>query len=128
MISILWVISAGVAGAQDGLTGAEFDRYTLGKTLFYAYEGLVYGAERHLPNRRVIWSFLDGRCKNGIWYEHDDQICFVYEDRPDPQCWVFRKTGSGLVALFDGEPGETELYEAQDIGEEMVCLGPEIGV
>jgi hypothetical protein len=125
---ILLAFSAQTAGAQTALSGAEFDEYTQGKTLFYGFEGKVYGVERYLPNRRVIWSFLDGQCKEGVWYQREDQICFVYEDRLDPQCWVFTKSGGGLIAQFEGDPQATELYEAEDLGEEMVCLGPEVGV
>ena len=127
-LMILWAASAQAAMAQSPMSAAEFDAYTLGKTMFYGFEGRVYGAERHLPNRRVIWSFLDGDCKEGTWYQRDDQICFVYQDRPDPQCWVFTRTGTGLVAQFEGNPEATELYEAQDIGQDMVCYGPEVGV
>jgi hypothetical protein len=125
---ILLAFSAQTAGAQTALSGAEFDEYTQGKTLFYGFEGKVYGVERYLPNRRVIWSFLDGQCKEGVWYQREDQICFVYEDRLDPQCWVFTRSGGGLIAQFEGDPQATELYEAEDLGEEMVCLGPEVGV
>ena len=125
---ILLALSAQTAGAQTALSGAEFDEYTQGKTLFYGFEGQVYGVERYLPNRRVIWSFLDGQCKEGVWYQREDQICFVYEDRLDPQCWVFTKSGGGLIAQFEGDPQATELYEAEDLGEEMVSLGPEVGV
>ncbi len=116
------------AAAQTPLSGPEFDTYTRGKTLFYGFEGQVYGVERYLPNRRVIWSFLDGDCKEGVWYQQEEQICFIYEDRFDPQCWVFTRSGGGLVAQFEGDPQATELYEAEDIGEEMVCYGPDVGV
>lgn len=127
-LAILLVLSTHPVGAQTALSGAEFDEYTRGKTLFYGYSGEVYGVERYLPNRRVIWSFLDGQCKEGVWYQQGDQICFVYEDRPDPQCWVFTRMGGGLVAQFEGDPQATQLYEAEDLGEEMICLGPEVGV
>lgn len=111
------------------MSAEAFDAYTRGKTLFYGSLGQTYGVERYLDNRRVIWSFLDGECKHGSWYEEDGQICFVYEDRPnDPQCWTFRETPSGLIAQFENDPGSTELYEAQDIGEEMLCYGPDVGV
>ncbi|MFY2826152.1 hypothetical protein [Ruegeria sp. MALMAid1280] len=116
------------ASAQTALTASDFDEYTRGKTLFYGFQGKIYGVERYLPNRRVIWSFLDGNCKEGVWYEQDEQICFIYEDRLAPQCWVFTRSGSGLIAQFEGDPAETELYEAEDIGEEMLCYGPEVGV
>ncbi len=127
-IAILLTLSAQAATAQSALSGAEFDTYTRGKTMFYGFQGTVYGVERYLPNRRVIWSFLDGNCKEGVWYEQAGQICFVYEDRIDPQCWVFTKSDGGLIALFEGNSDATELYEAEDINEEMVCLGPEVGV
>lgn len=114
--------------AQPPMTAQEFDDYTRGKTLFYGENGVAYGAEEYLDNRRVIWSFLDGECKEGEWYEQADQICFVYEDNPDPQCWTFHKEGGRLIARFQNTPGTTELYEAGDLNEEMVCLGPRIGV
>ena len=35
---------------------------------------------------------------------------------------------NGLVAQFEGDPEKTELYEAEDIDEEMLCYGPDVGV
>ncbi len=128
LVAILFLLPAYTASAQSALSGADFDEYTRGKTLFYGFQGQVYGVERYLPNRRVIWSFLDGNCKEGVWYEQNDQICFIYEDRLDPQCWVFTRSAGGLIAQFEGDPAETELYEAEDIDEEMVCYGPDVGV
>lgn len=116
------------AAAEQTMSAEAFDRYTRGKTLFYGLGGEVYGVERYLPDRRVIWSFLDGECKDGFWYEEDGQICFLYEDRSDPQCWTFTEGNGGLVARFQGDPDVFELYEAQDTGEEMICLGPDLGV
>ena len=116
------------AAAQTALTAEDFDNYTRGKTLYYGFEGAPYGVERYLDGRRVIWSFLDGICKNGIWYEDNGQICFIYEDQPDPQCWTFSEGPNGLTAQFENDPEQTELYEAQDIGEKMLCYGPDVGV
>ncbi|WP_372571105.1 hypothetical protein [Ruegeria jejuensis] len=117
------------AFGQTTMSGEEFDRYTQGKTLFYGQQGQAYGVERYLPDRRVIWSFLDGDCKKGIWYEREDsQICFLYEDRLDPQCWSFSQGPHGLIARFENNLEATELYEAEDIGEEMLCYGPDVGV
>lgn len=114
--------------AGEPMNGVAFDQYTRGKTLFYGQNGQAYGAEIYLENRRVKWSFLDGQCKEGVWYEDGDQICFVYEDNPEPQCWAFSKQNGRLIARFQNLPDATELYEAHDVGEEMVCLGPEVGV
>lgn len=124
-ILVLW---ATPLAAETPLSAAEFDAYTRGKTLFYGAGGRAYGVERYLEGRRVIWSFLDGDCKNGSWYEDSGMICFVYEDRSDPQCWRFSKGAKGLIARFENDPQATELYEASDIDQEMVCYGPKVGV
>ena len=125
---ILTLFAALPAGAEALMTAEEFDTYTRGKTLYYGRNGQAYGAEIYHENRRVQWSFLDGACKEGEWYEDNGMICFVYEDRPDPQCWTFREGPSGLIARFENNPASDLLYEAQDTGEEMLCLGPKVGV
>lgn len=122
------LLAALPAAAQSPMSAEAFDAYTRGKTLFYGQDGETYGVERYLPDRRVIWSFLDGDCRHGFWYEDAGEICFLYEDRSDPQCWTFAESAAGLTARFRGEPGTIELYEAEDTGEEMICLGPEVGV
>ena len=116
------------AWAQDTLSAAEFDAFTKGKTLFYGTLGAPYGAEVYHDNRRVQWSFLDGECIEGEWYEDSGNICFVYENMPDPQCWTFTKGANGLIARFENNPQSTTLYDAQDAGEELLCLGPKVGV
>jgi hypothetical protein len=112
----------------DPMTPAEFEAYVTGKTLFYGQNGGLYGAEQYLENRRVRWSFLDGECKDGSWYAEGRAICFVYEDRPDPQCWTFSLGSGGLIAQFQDDTPSPDLYEARDTGEEMICLGPKVGV
>ena len=122
------LLTALPAQAQPLMTAEEFDSYTLGKTLFYGRSGAPYGAEIYHENRRVQWSFLDGECKEGRWYEEAGMICFVYEDNPTPQCWTFEQTDRGLRALFNGREDSTELYEAEQTDDPMTCLGPEVGV
>ena len=114
--------------ADDTMSAAEFDAYTKGKTFYYATDGAAYGAEEYLSNRRVRWSFLDGECKEGRWYEDSGLICFVYDDRPEPQCWSFLQTPSGLVAQFENDPAAVQLYEVEKRDEPLACPGPEIGV
>jgi hypothetical protein len=116
------------AAAQSPMSGAEFDDYATGKTLYFGQAGQSYGVEEYLPDRRVRWSFLDGQCKEGFWYEEAGQICFVYEDKPDPQCWSFYKEGSGLRAVFENNAAATTLYEARQDDEPMMCYGPDTGV
>lgn len=128
IVLILLALVALPANAQSTMSAKEFDAYTRGKTLYYGDDAQPYGAEIYLPNRRVRWSFLDGECKEGEWYEADGLICFTYDDRPDPQCWSFEQGARGLIARFENDPAVTPLYEANESTEEMLCLGPKIGV
>lgn len=127
-LALLLILLAPGLRAQGAMTAEEFDSYTRGKTLFYGQNGRAYGAEVYRENRRVQWSFLDGECKDGEWYEEAGLICFVYDENPTPQCWSFTKGQNGLIARFENRDTMTELYEAQDSGDEMICLGPKIGV
>ncbi|WP_299851546.1 hypothetical protein [uncultured Roseovarius sp.] len=110
------------------MTADEFDAYTQNKTFYYGNQGKPYGAEEYLSDRRVIWTFLDGRCENGTWYQEGKQICFLYESQSEPQCWSFRHSSNGLVAQFENNPDETELHEVETSHEPLICLGPEVGV
>jgi hypothetical protein len=118
----------GSASHAAPLSADAFEAYTTGKTLYFSEDGEIYGAERYMPGRRVEWSFLDGQCKSGEWYADGPAICFVYEDRPDPQCWEFERTATGLRATFMGDAQSTELYEAEQVGEPLYCVGPKLGV
>lgn len=127
---LMIAIAANAAAAQSRMTAEEFDAYSLGKTFYYGAGGEAYGVEQYHKGRRVTWSFLDGKCADGIWYERDGMICFEYEADPDPgpQCWTFFMGPSGLVAQFQGDPTQTTLYEVQNASEPMTCMGPEVGV
>lgn len=114
------------------MSASEFEAYTTGKTLTFGVGEAPYGIERYLPGRRVIWSFLDGRCEDGIWYEVEYEqapaICFVYESEPEPQCWrMYAETG-GLRAEYLNTPSESVLYEVEESSEPMICEGPGVGV
>ena len=126
VLAVLIALGSAAAAAETPLSGEEFDAYTQGRVLSFSDRSGPYGAEEYLPGRRVRWSFLDGQCKDGIWYPEDGQICFVYEDRPDPQCWRFYEEPGGLRAVFEGSDG-LELYEAQET-DALMCLGPDVGV
>ncbi len=126
---ILPLISLGLqVHAENPMTAAEFDAYTRNQTFYYGNQGRPYGAEEYLENQRVVWSFLDGNCQTGQWYQDGPWICFVYENVTDPQCWQFTKKPSGLIARFKDETDPLELYEVEKSNEPMVCLGPDDGV
>ncbi len=117
------------AMAQDPMTAAEFDAYTKGKTLTFGRAGTqAYGIEQYQDNRRVVWSFLDGECSNGVWYESKGSICFRYDFDPEPKCWQFYDDPDGLRAVFMNMPDTSVLYEAEDSDEPLICPGPNLGV
>lgn len=125
---LLLAILAGPLNAAEPMSADAFDSYTLGKTLIYGQDGAAYGTEEYLENRQVRWSFLDGQCKDGFWYEEAGHICFLYEDNTAPQCWTFTQGAAGLIAQFKNETDVIELYEADNTDKPMLCLGPEVGV
>ena len=122
------LLAPAVSLSESPMTAEEFDRYTRGKTLYFSDENGRYGGEEYFDRRRVRWSFLDGECKEGTWYASGRDICFVYEDNPEPQCWQFFESGNGLTATFSNDDSDTTLYEVTGDDEEMICLGPEVGV
>lgn len=127
-IAVLITLVASSVRAADTMSAEEFERYSTGKTLFYGNAGEPYGAEQYLPGRRVIWTYLDGECQEGIWYEQAGLICFQYERSPDePQCWSFLLSGSGLTARYENDPAATVLIEVEQSDEPLICPGPKVG-
>ncbi|MCW1931960.1 hypothetical protein [Pararhodobacter zhoushanensis] len=108
----------------------EFQAYTEGRTLSYNFSGTPYGTEEYLPDRRVRWAFRDQECQDGVWYERNGNICFLYDNDPtDEQCWSFYATSDGLRGVFQGPDGPTtELYEVEQSSAPLSCMGPEVGV
>ena len=104
-----------------------FEAYVTGKTLSYADQNGVWGTEQYLPNRRVVWAFTEDICQYGTYHAEGDQICFVYDNDPTPQCWTFWQGKDGLEALFAGDSA-TQLSEVKQSDEPLGCPGPDVGV
>ncbi len=114
--------------ADTPLTAAEFESHVLGKTVTYADSAGVYGIEEYLDHRMVRWSIAPNLCQYGTWYPQGDDICFVYEDAPDPSCWTFWIEGTTLTARqTDAAPG-SELHEVDANDQGLPCPGPDVGV
>ncbi len=125
---VIPLILSTMAAQAEPLTAERFDSYTQGKTVYYDSNGLPYGAETYLRNRRVRWSFLDGSCQEGSWYPQEEQICFLYEGSDGAQCWDFELDENGITAVLESEFGRTELQEVAPSGRQLICPGPEVGV
>ncbi|NHX27521.1 hypothetical protein HA397_26590 [Escherichia coli] len=114
--------------AETPISAAEFDAYTRGKTMFYGRDGVPYGAEQYLPNRRVIWTFLDGECQEGTWFAEGEQICFDYGNGSPLQCWRFFLNDGRLSAQFEDGTTAMPLIEVEQTPQPLWCPGPKVGV
>ncbi|MGB5869164.1 MAG: hypothetical protein WBH04_03130 [Albidovulum sp.] len=123
------VVFATFSAAQEApLSGDEFASLTTGRTFYFSRNGQSYGAEQYLPGRQVIWAFTGDDCRKGFWYPEGQDICFVYEDNPEPQCWAFRANTGGLRAEFRGDTENAPLIAKRSSPEPMACFGPDVGV
>lgn len=124
---LIFLVLAAPAFAGDAMNATEFDAYTKGKTITFGVAGDdAYGIEQYQDNQRVIWSFLDGVCSNGVWYESKGNICFRYDFDPDPKCWKFYDEPDGLRAVYINSPNTSVLYEALESGELLICPRPNL--
>lgn len=126
-VSVL-IALPGLALAEPPMSASEFEARMTGKTMTYAEAGEVFGTEQYLPGRQVIWAFSGQECRKGTWYEDGSAICFLYEDNPDPQCWLFFQRADGLKAHFTGDPEGTELSAVNESTRPLSCAGPDLGV
>lgn len=125
---LLCLICLPATAADRPITAEEFDRHTQGKTLFYGVDGIDYGVEEYLSNRRVRWAFLGDECVEGYWYAEGSNICFAYEAREGAQCWQFFLSDGRLTARSMNEGSGRTVYEINKSSEPMICLGPKTGV
>lgn len=127
MIALIFALTATAAAAERPLTAEEFQARVSGKTLEFAVGGVPFGVEQYLRNRQVRWSYLNDTCDEGYWYPEGEQICFVYETIPSPQCWTFYLEGDALTARFEGDD-DLSVYQTKESNRPMQCLGPKVGV
>ena len=109
------------------MTAAAFEAYVTGKTLTYAQGGRIYGTEQYKPDRKVVWAFTEEECREGYWFAQGPQICFVYEDPNDPQCWLFYSRADGMWARFVGDAADAPLSQVSPSQGPLSCAGPNVG-
>ncbi len=109
------------AMAQDTVDADAFDAHVTGRTITFRTEtNPAFGVEAYLPNRRVMWSTFDGTCMYGVWYEEDGDICFQYDDNPEPQCWAITLEDYGIRGVFTNVPFGTIIFE-KDHDAPLIC-------
>jgi hypothetical protein len=122
------VALAGPVLANTPITAEVFEDHVTGKTISYRQFDNLFGVEEYLPDRKVRWSTAPDECQYGTWYPSGENICFVYEYNPEPQCWTFWLQNGALVALsVNSLPGE-ELHEVEASDTPLPCPGPDVGV
>jgi hypothetical protein len=127
-LSLALVIFANAALAETPMTGAEFDADVTGKTVTYDYGNGLFGTEEYLPDRRVRWAFEGDTCIYGTWYQAEDEICFLYENDPTPQCWLYFLEGGSIRGRYMGPGGGWEILESARTTQGLSCAGPDVGV
>ena len=125
---ILALVAAPTAQAETILSPEEFHAYSAGTTLYFNRGGQAYGAEQYFDDRKVIWTFFNGNCQRGFWYQAGQEICFVYEIDPEAQCWHFLDTGKGRAARRIGDDPADDLIVAGQDDVPLSCPGPDLGV
>lgn len=110
------------------LTATEFEAFASGTTLYFNRQGQPYGAEEYKPDREVIWTFLDGTCERGAWYNEGDTICFVYETQTSAQCWNFLEADGQKRARVIGDTPANDLFVVGQDNRQLSCPGPGVGV
>ncbi len=114
--------------AETLMTADEFEAFVTGRVMDFSQGGQVWGTEQYKSNRRVMWAFTDAECREGYWYDDGEQICFIYENPDDPQCWYFYKTDRGVSVRFAEDPVGTEMSTVTQSPGPLGCPGPDVGV
>lgn len=130
-LALAAALLAAPASAERALTPEEFEALTAGRTMHFDREGAPFGAEQFFENGRVVWTFEGSDlCQRGIWFANRaGEICFVYGDSPEPQCWAFLERPDGrYAARMAGEDPEQDLVSRRIDDEPIECEDADIGI
>ncbi len=116
--------------AQEPVPAAEFDNYSVGTTLYFTKDGMFYGSEQFLEDRKSVWRAEDGSCVNGSWVEIEGGICFTYDGRSNSHCWALtREDGKITIESMFATPTQpsTMLEVSGQDTVPIICTGPSVG-
>jgi len=129
-LTLALALLAAPAWAERVVTPDEFAAMVTGKTLDFDRFGEPFGAEQYFDDKRVIWAFEGGQCQRGIWFANTkNEICFVYDENPEPQCWEFiEMPGGAFHARSVGSDPSADLVTSSVGTEPLDCPLPDLGV
>lgn len=125
-LALILLASPCLAGPP--LDDEGFDAATKGATITYDYGDGLFGTEEYLDNRQVRWAFDGDLCIYGIWHQKGDQICFDYENDPEPACWLYFLENGRIRGVYMGQGGGWDILESSRDGGPLPCAGPDVGV
>ena len=128
LLALALAVPAAMAQAETPMTADEFEAFVTGKTMDYISRGAVYGREVYLPGRKVRWAFTADECRSGYWYGEGEQICFLYDGLPVPECWIVWQDGNGLAASHARDTPDMAPRQVLETNEPLACEGPDVGV
>lgn len=122
IFAICLTLICGPLAAQDSMTAEEFDAHVTGRTITFRTDlNPVYGVERYMAGRRVMWSSIEGICQYGVWFESKGDICFRYEGDPEHKCWTVYDEPGGIRGVYTTRPPFTVIYEDPDRDDPLIC-------
>lgn len=92
-----FLLLAPMAAAQP-MTPEDFEAFAKGRTLDYGVDGVVWGSEAYLHDRRVRDADTGGPCRDGYWYPEGPAVCFVYDGSDQRHCWLYWREGDQVFA------------------------------
>ena len=125
---VLAVALVAAPARAEPISPSEFEALSQGRTLYFVDQSQGFGAEQYFPNRRVRWMYRDGECTDGYWYPLGQQLCFVYDHAPDPQCWLMTREGGQISARRAEYEDTTPIFVDRIDDRPLACAGPDLGV
>lgn len=120
---LLALIVAAPATAAEPMSGAEFRAFSEGWTLHFRNEsGDYFGTEQYFPDGRTVWLPTGGQCRQGLWAEDQDRICFLYDI--GISCWrLFAEGADGIYAesVEEEGPPQTRLWLMRRDQSAVLC-------